>query len=93
MTSKARAQTSMDETPIEMPELEALLEDREELKNSVSEYRKVDQKAKALIRTVEAPSPFRVGRFVITRSVRPGRAVAFETQESISFTIKTAGEE
>ena len=93
MATKARAQIHMDDHIIDNPELEKLLEERQELKFSVSEFHKADKSAKEKIRAIETAPPFRVGRFLITRQTTPPKAVAFETEESTRFNIKIAGEE
>ena len=92
MATKKQLQTSMDETRIDDTELEQLLEDREELKENVSKYRKADKEVKAKINTIEAPSPFRIGRFVITRTPTPPRSVSFETDGGLKINIKLLGE-
>lgn len=93
MVTKTRAQIHMDDKIIENPELEKLLEDRQELKGSVSEYRKADKAAKYKILSIATPTPYRVGRFIITKKDVPGKPVAFETADSLRITIKTVGEE
>lgn len=93
MEAKARAQARMDETIVKDAELEKMLEERQELKPSVTEYRKVDKSVKEKIRSIESPTPFRVGRFVISRHEVGAKSVSFETQASFSFTIKLAGED
>lgn len=91
--TKTRAQIHMDETIVENPELEKMLEDRQELKQSVAEFRKVDKDVRAKIGSIGTPTPYRVGRFVISKRDISAKAVSFETQASFSFTIKLAGEE
>ena len=83
----------MDETILENPELLELLEERQALKESVASYRKADKAAKDAIRLIETPTPYRVGRFVISRQPVPAKSVSFETTEGERFTIKIAGEE
>ena len=53
--AKVKSQISMDDKVIEDADLEKLLEDREELKESVSQYRTADKKA----RTKSRPSKCR----------------------------------
>ena len=48
---------------------------------------------KAKLRDIDAPSPFRIGRFVIKREAVSAREVAFNTEATIRFTIKLAGED
>lgn len=92
MVTKARAQIHMDDTIIEDAELEKLLEGRQELKESVSAYRQADKKAKAKIATIVMPTPYRVGRFVISKQPVAAKSVAFDTEECSRVTIKLAGE-
>lgn len=93
MSTKTRAQIHMDETIVKNPELEKMLEDRQELKETVAEYRKVDKEVKNIIKSIATPTPYRVGRFVISKHEISAKSVAFETQVSFSFVIKLAGEE
>ena len=93
MVTKTRAQIHMDETIVENPELEKMLEDRQELKNSVSAYSKLNKDVKGRLSAIEMPTPFRIGRFVINRTAMAGREVAFETSDGVRFSIKLAGEE
>jgi len=92
MATKVRAQISMDDKVVDNPELEQLLEQRQELKQSVSDFRKADKKAKAKIQAVQTPLPYRVGRFIIGKQVIPAKSVAFETGEADRITIKTVDE-
>ena len=92
MSGKVDEQTSMDETVIENEELEQLLEERQDLKQSVSDFRQKDKAAKTIIQGIETPTPFRVGRFVIKRSAVAEKSVSFETQASFRFDISLAGE-
>lgn len=92
MTTKTKAQISMDETIVENAELEEMLENRQELKLSVTEYRKVDKDVKAKIGSIGTPTPYRVGRFVISKRDLSAKTVSFETQASFSFVIKLAAE-
>lgn len=93
MVTKVRAQIHMDETIIDDAELEKQLDDRQELKESVAEFRKVDKEVKAKIQTIDKPMPIRIGRYIITRQTVEGRSVAFETEPSTRITIKHIGEE
>lgn len=93
MESKTKAQINMDDTIIDDPELEKMLEERQELKESIKAYNKLNKDVKDKLLTIEAATPYRVGRFIISRSEHPPRQVSFETQGSFSFTIKLAGEE
>ena len=87
--TKARPQIHMDDKIVEDAELERLLEERQALKESVSSYRKADQAAKDKIRSMETQTPYRVGRFIISKQAVPAKSVAFETTEGSRFTIKT----
>ncbi|MBA7592688.1 hypothetical protein ES708_34881 [subsurface metagenome] len=93
MTTKTRPQIHMDETIVENPELEKMLEDRQKLKQSVAEFRKIDKDVKAKIASIGTQTPYRVGRFVISKRDITAKSVSFETQASFSFVIKLAGEE
>jgi len=93
MATKEKAQISMDDTIVDDPDLEKLLEERQELKVHVSEYRKTDKAAKDKIRSIETPSPYRVGRFVITKLTTESKQVSFESLGGIRFNIKAIGEE
>ena len=93
MATKVKSQISFDETIIKDPELEKLLEKRQGLKGAVSEYEKADKAAKGKILSITTPTPFRVGRFLITKTDVPGKPVAaFETSDTLRITIKTADE-
>ena len=92
MATKVRAQISMDDKVVDNPELEQLLEERQELKQSVSDYHKADKKTKAKIQTVQTPLPYRVGRFIIGKQNVAAKSVAFETGETNRITIKTVDE-
>lgn len=91
--TKTRPQISLDEKIVEDPELEKMLDDRQELKQSVAEYRKVDKDVKSRLGSITTPTPYRIGRFVIDKRDISAKKVEFETQASFSFTIKLAGEE
>ena len=93
MTTRKRPQSHMDDTILDDPELEKLLEEREELKPSAADYRKADKSAKERIKAIETPTPYRVGRFVITKQPRPGRHVDFDVQDGFRFDIKLAEDE
>lgn len=88
--TKKQPQIHMDDNIIKDPELEKLLEDRESLKSSAADYRKADKSAKEKLKAIETPTPYRVGRFVITRNDTSGRHVEFDVQSSFRFNIKIA---
>ena len=92
MASKVAAQIGMDDKWIKDPELEELLEKRQELKAGVSEYRKADKDAKDKLKEVQTPVPFRIGRFIINKSERQAKEVSFEVGPSSSLNIKLVTE-
>lgn len=91
--AKTQAQIGMEDKVIDDPALEKMLEERQELKQGVADYRVKDKAAKQKIAGIETEGPFRVGRFIISRNPVPAKAVSFETGESIRLNIKLAGEE
>ena len=93
MVTKVREQIHMEETIIEDADLEKLLDDRQECKSSVAEFRKLDKQAKAKIQTIDKPMPLRVGRYIITRQTVQAKSVAFETDAGSRITIKHIGDE
>jgi len=89
---RPQAQTSLYETTLEDPDLEAALEKREKAKASAANARKryteADGAAKALADAHDiADAPVRVGRFVISRRQVAPRSVAFETAGSERIAI------
>lgn len=90
--TRTKAQSHMDETILDKPELEKMLDERQELKESVSAYNKLNKELKVKLKDINAPSPFRIGRFVIKRESVPAKSVAFDTDATIRFSIKLAGE-
>lgn len=93
MATKTKAQIHMDDKILDNPELLRLLEDRQELKRGVSEYRAMDKKAKAMIATIQTPTPYRVGRFIISIQSVSAKSVSFDTAAGSHFTIKTIDED
>lgn len=91
--TKKQPQSQMDETLVDNPELEQLLDQREELKPSRTEFNKLSKAITEKLKAIEAASPFRIGRFSITRNMIDGRSVSFETSGGVRFGIKLAGEE
>lgn len=91
--TRTKAQSHMDETLLDKPDIEKMLDERQELKESVSAYNKLNKEVKAKLKEIDAPSPFRIGRFVIKRESVSARSVSFETDASIRFSIKLAGED
>jgi len=88
MGPKPKAQIGMDDNIVQNPDLEALLDKREGLKEYTAEYRKVDKDAKAKIATITTPMPYRVGRFLIATQSVPAKSVSFETDPGTRVTIK-----
>ena len=93
MGTKIKEQLGLEEVVVENPELEQLLELRQDLKQGVKDYRKADKDAKAKISTMTEPMPFRVGRFIIAKHSVPPRSVAFDVNEGNRISIKVLGEE
>lgn len=91
--TKEKAQISMDEKVIDNPELEKLLEERQEAKELATEFRKADKKVKDEIAKIEILEPIRIGRFVISKKSTEGRHVDFETMPGMRVSIKTKDEE
>lgn len=89
--ARSRPQIHMEDKIVNDPELEQMLEDRQELKQAQAEYRKKDKEVKAKLASVETPC--RIGRFFISKSTTPPRSVAFDTSGSVRYSIKLAGEE
>jgi hypothetical protein len=82
----------MEDRIVKNPDLQAKLEERQKLKSATAAYRKVDSEAKGLIEALKELMPFRIGRFIIAKSKREGRSVAFEVEPSEGISIKTADE-
>jgi len=93
MATKKQAQIHMDDQIVNDPELESLLEERQELKVNVSEYKKVNKKAQEKICKIEIATPYRIGRFIISTSTVEPKTVAFETAEATRINIKTVDEQ
>lgn len=93
MGPKLEPQSYMEDTIVEDADLEKMLEERQELKQSVAAYSKLNKDVKAKLSSIETPTPFRVGRFVINRSVTEGCHVEFDAAGGFRFSIKLAGEE
>jgi hypothetical protein len=100
MALRSVDQIGMDETVIEDPELEELLETREKRKASASavsaEYRAAHNAALVEIEKrdelVEG-NPIRIGRFRLTRSKTAARAVSFETEPKDRVSIALLDDE
>lgn len=95
MAVKDAPQTSIYETTIEDEQLERELEQRQTLREKASTaqalFKEADEKAKARIQTLDfgTGAPVRVGRFVLTRTVRAARSVSFETDTKVTTKITT----
>ena len=87
---KIKAQMSLDDRLVDNPELLELLENREALKVGARDYRTADKVAKAKIKTLEEPMPFRIGRFIVDKKERGSRSVSFEMAASESISITAA---
>lgn len=93
MTTKVKAQIGMDDTILENPELDKLLEERQVLKKSASEFRKADKAAKDKIQTIQTPMPYRVGRFIISKKPVAAKDVKFQTADGTRVDIKAVDED
>ena len=91
--TKVKPQGHMDETVIEDVLLEQQLDERQELKVTVSQYNKLNKEIKEKLKGIEVPSPFRIGRYVINRTMGEDRHVEFDSTGGLRFSIKLAGEE
>lgn len=87
-----KSQLHMDDKVIEDSELSQMLEDREEAKAGVKAYREIDKKVKAKIESMDVQPPYRIDRFIITKSNVPSRSVSFDTNPSTRISIKLAGD-
>jgi len=97
--SVPQQQLGMDEKVVQIPELEAALEERQATKEALGEARKAyaeaHEAASAEIAKLELPddTPVRAGRFRITRSAVSARTVSFETKPTTRVTITYLGDE
>jgi hypothetical protein len=91
---RTKAQIGMDDKIVSNPELEALLEKREKLKEGQAAYRAVDKEAKEKLLKEPTIPPYRIGRFVISKNIRTPHEVNFTTEagESISISLADAKE-
>jgi hypothetical protein len=89
MAAKVKAQISMEDNIVDNPELLKLLEDRQEKKQSASEYRKADKAARDAISKITTPMPYRVGKFIISKQEVAAKTVEFETGATERIAIKT----
>jgi hypothetical protein len=86
-------QTALEELLIEDDELEAQLEARERAKEKAGKARKtfqeVNEAVKVHVNELDAgEATLRCGRFLISRSERPGRSVSFETGPATRLSIR-----
>lgn len=87
-------QTTLYETVIDNPDVEAALEKREKLKQRskalAKDYRQADAAAKEALNQLDlgADAPVRIGRFVVSMRQLEGRVVSFETGPSTRLNIK-----
>lgn len=87
-TSKTQEQHELGETLVENTDLQALLEERETLKDGAAQYRSKDKEVKTARAGVETPTPFRIGRFVIDRRAVAAKDVSFSTDAGYRLNIK-----
>lgn len=99
MTTTARPQLAFDETLIDDDELEESLESREEAKAAAGvarkAYNEANEAAGVEVAKLELPDgkAVRCGRFRVTRSAIPARAVSFDVKPSTRVRITVVGEE
>lgn len=95
---KVKGQTAMDETAIEDPTLEQMLEDRETKREAKADATRAYKEAHELVvgaiaeRDELGDDPIRVGRFRLERKVNPGRTVHFESAGSTRILISAVDE-
>jgi len=95
MPAQPKAQIGMDDTFIENPELQDLLEKREEAKTPLAEARaafnKLDAEAKAKVMGLEiAPGEeVRCGRFMLSKSQQTEEEKSFQQHAKTTAHIKT----
>lgn len=99
MPTRNQAQLALDETVMEMPELEQMLDDRQR-KDSMSalrlQYEDADKAVAAEVEKLELPedTAVRIGRWRITRVHVPARSVpGFDTKEKNRVKIDLAEDE
>lgn len=88
-------QTAIDERPLDSTDLERTLEEREGLKEKLSEarknFRELDEIAKAQLAEFNLTDGevARCGRFRISKRAIPSRSVSFDVQASSRLKIAT----
>lgn len=95
--ASAQPQTSIYETTIDNPDLEAALEEREDARQTASkaraDFNTLSEKVKALVAITDiADAPVRVGRFVISRRNIAAKSVSFETEATTRLQISLLSE-
>lgn len=94
MAPRVRPQISMDDRFIEDPELEAMLEEWQEAKESMSEARQLfsplDEKAKARVLGLDLATgeKVRCGRFVLSKTEQDEKSVEFTRTAKVKPHIK-----
>lgn len=91
MATRLKSQIHFEETIHEDPELQQLLDERQDLKESVSQFRKKDKECKELISAIHKPMPIRVGPYIITSQNVVGRSVSFDIEGGTRIRIKHIG--
>lgn len=92
MAARAKPQTHMDEQALEAPELEELLERREDTLAGKRAYNVAHKAAKAVVDAKDLPvGLYRVGRFQIKMSQSEGgKEVSFTRNSAKTFRVKVA---
>ncbi len=91
--AKKQEQIHMEDKIVTDPELEELLESREELRQAQKGYRKADKNAKNKIAEMKNQIPFRCGRFKIEEEPVMPKSVSFETSGGVRVKIKVIEDE
>lgn len=92
------AQTALDETEWEDPELEKILSDREVAKGKkgevIKKFKTLDDLAKEKLDELglDDGTVLRIGRYRVRKTAVPSRSVAFETEPTSRLTIGVADE-
>ena len=89
---KMKAQIKMDDNWVKNPEVEAILEKRQSLKQGATDYRNADKEAKTAVAGIPNAKPYRIGRFIIEENDREAKHVEFDSEAGKSIIIKTADE-
>ena len=91
--AKDSPQIGLEETIVENEEVERMLDERQDLKPEVQRYNNLNKELKEKLNGIETPTPYRIGRYIISRSTTEGRHVEFDTSGGTRYSIKFAGEE